>query len=425
MFLGHFGLAFGAKKAAPAVSLGALFAACQFADLLWPTLLLLGYEHVVIQPGITALTPLDFVSYPYSHSLLALCGWAIAFGAIYVVLRRARISASVTIAALVVSHWLLDYITHRPDLPLTPRRIGAPRPRLVEFAARHARGRAGDLRRSVCCCIFASPAPRDRIGSIGLWALVDLHGGGVSRERVRTAAAEPGRGRVVGAGDVAARRWGYWVDNIGCGIGARRLAMGKRDPRVDAYIKKAAPFAQPILTDIREIVHAACPDVEETMKWSFPHFLYKGMLCSMASFKEHAAFGFWKGSLVTGGRGSDDAMGHFGRITKLLGPAVEEGARRLRQESGGAERRRASRCRARRSGRAETGQAPADLAAAFKTNSEGAGPASTRSARATSASTSSGSPRPRPTRRARGGSRRRSSGWPKGKSRNWKYETRG
>jgi hypothetical protein len=93
--------------------------------------------------------------------------------------------------------------------------------------------------------------------------------------------------------------------------------MGKRDPRVDAYIKKAAPFARPILTEIRETVHASCPDVEEAMKWSFPHFVYKGMLCSMASFKEHAALGFWKGALVLGrGRGAG-AMGHFGRLTKL------------------------------------------------------------------------------------------------------------
>ena len=93
--------------------------------------------------------------------------------------------------------------------------------------------------------------------------------------------------------------------------------MGKKDPRVDAYITKAAPFARPILKSIRETVHASCPDVEEAMKWSFPHFLYKGMLCSMASFKEHAALGFWKGSLVTGGPRSADAMGHFGRLTKV------------------------------------------------------------------------------------------------------------
>jgi hypothetical protein len=78
MFIGHFGLGFGAKKAAPAASLGTLFAACQFADLLWPTLVLLGYERVEIVPGATKMTPLDFVSYPYSHSLLALCAWCSA-----------------------------------------------------------------------------------------------------------------------------------------------------------------------------------------------------------------------------------------------------------------------------------------------------------------------------------------------------------
>ena len=92
--------------------------------------------------------------------------------------------------------------------------------------------------------------------------------------------------------------------------------MGTRDPRVDAYIAKSAAFAQPILVEIREAVHASCPDVAEEMKWSFPHFVYKGMLCSMAAFTHHAAFGFWKGSLVLG-RGKDaDAMGQFGRVTK-------------------------------------------------------------------------------------------------------------
>src|SRR5216684_4024972 len=86
MFLGHFGLGLAAKKAAPTVSLGALFAASQFADLLWPTLVLVGVEQVRVQPGITAVTPLDFVSYPYSHSLLMLCVWGGAFGGIYVAL---------------------------------------------------------------------------------------------------------------------------------------------------------------------------------------------------------------------------------------------------------------------------------------------------------------------------------------------------
>ena len=95
--------------------------------------------------------------------------------------------------------------------------------------------------------------------------------------------------------------------------------MGMRDARIDAYIAKSADFAKPILMHLREIVHGACPDVEETMKWSFPHFMYKGMLCSMASFKEHCAFGFWKGSLIVANSGGDTetAMGQFGRVTKL------------------------------------------------------------------------------------------------------------
>ncbi|HET6569613.1 MAG TPA: DUF1801 domain-containing protein, partial [Rhodothermales bacterium] len=76
--------------------------------------------------------------------------------------------------------------------------------------------------------------------------------------------------------------------------------MGTRDPRVDAYIGRAADFAKPILTHLREVVHAACPDVEEAIKWGAPHFTYHGMLCHMAAFKQHCAFGFWRGALVTG-----------------------------------------------------------------------------------------------------------------------------
>jgi uncharacterized protein YdeI (YjbR/CyaY-like superfamily) len=93
--------------------------------------------------------------------------------------------------------------------------------------------------------------------------------------------------------------------------------MGTRDPRVDAYIEKAAPFARPILTHLRELVHATVPGVEEDMKWSMPAFMYKGMLCGFAAFKEHAAFNFWKHSLIVGGDRPDDAMGSFGRITSL------------------------------------------------------------------------------------------------------------
>src|SRR5690349_21066020 len=93
--------------------------------------------------------------------------------------------------------------------------------------------------------------------------------------------------------------------------------MRTRDPRVDAYIDKAADFAKPILRHLRETVHRACPDCEETLKWGHPSFTYKGLMCSMAAFTQHCTFGFWKGSLVLG-RGKDgDAMGQFGRISSL------------------------------------------------------------------------------------------------------------
>lgn len=93
--------------------------------------------------------------------------------------------------------------------------------------------------------------------------------------------------------------------------------MPSRDPRVDAYISKAAPFAQPILGHVRTVVHAACPEVEETIKWSFPHFDYKGILCSMAAFKGHCTIAFWNPIQVVGDAAKDGAMGEFGRITSM------------------------------------------------------------------------------------------------------------
>jgi uncharacterized protein YdeI (YjbR/CyaY-like superfamily) len=94
--------------------------------------------------------------------------------------------------------------------------------------------------------------------------------------------------------------------------------MAKKDPRIDAYIDKAAPFAKPILKFLRKAVHAGCPEVEETIKWSMPHFDFKGPMSGMAAFKEHCAFGFWKSKLIFGATGKgEEAMGHFGRITSL------------------------------------------------------------------------------------------------------------
>jgi len=119
LFIGHFALGFAAKRAAPRLSLAVLFAAAQLADLMWPFLLVLGIEQVRIDPGITAFTPLDFVSYPYSHSLLFLTIWGVLFGLICAGVVRDRRMVG-WIAALVVSHWVLDWITHRPDMPLYP-----------------------------------------------------------------------------------------------------------------------------------------------------------------------------------------------------------------------------------------------------------------------------------------------------------------
>jgi uncharacterized protein YdeI (YjbR/CyaY-like superfamily) len=99
--------------------------------------------------------------------------------------------------------------------------------------------------------------------------------------------------------------------------------MATKEKKIDAYIAKSADFAKPILLHIRELVHKACPDVEEKMKWSMPFFDYKGeMLCHMASFKQHAVMGFWKASLMKDSilvenAKSEKAMGHLGRITSL------------------------------------------------------------------------------------------------------------
>ncbi|WKW11071.1 YdeI/OmpD-associated family protein [Pseudogemmatithrix spongiicola] len=91
-----------------------------------------------------------------------------------------------------------------------------------------------------------------------------------------------------------------------------------RDPRVDSYIAKAQPFAQPIMHHLRAVVHEACPEVEETIKWGMPSFMHHGILAGMAAFKAHVAFGFWKGRLVTGDAArSREAMWSFGRITSL------------------------------------------------------------------------------------------------------------
>jgi len=170
MFLGHFGIAFGAKRCAPRLSLGTLFLGAQWLDLLWPTLLLLGLEQVRIDPGNTAFTPLDFVAYPISHGLLSVIGQGVLIGALVGWLAASRRAGIVT-GLLVVSHWLLDLVTHRPDLPLLPGldlRLGLglwnslPATLVVELG----------LFAAALWVYLRATAPRDRTGSVALAALV-------------------------------------------------------------------------------------------------------------------------------------------------------------------------------------------------------------------------------------------------------------
>ncbi|HVH83240.1 MAG TPA: hypothetical protein VM713_02885 [Steroidobacteraceae bacterium] len=211
MFIGHYALGLGSKRLAPDVSLGALFLACQFADLLWPTLVMTGVESFTIRPGTTAVTPLDFQYYPYSHSLLALLVWGTALALIYRAVSGSALRGAVVLGALVVSHWFLDVIVHRPDLPLAPGsalRLGIglwnsiPATLAVEFGL-YAAG---------VWLYCKATAARDRIGSVGFWALAAF----LALVEVANVFGPPPPS--VGAVAVSAQAmwllvaWGYWVD---------------------------------------------------------------------------------------------------------------------------------------------------------------------------------------------------------------------
>jgi hypothetical protein len=171
VFIGHFAMAYAAKRWAPRTSLATLFAAAQLPDVLWPGLLLAGVEHAEIAPGDTAFTPLRFDSYPVSHSLVTVVAWGALFGAIHFWRERRRTDA-IVLALLVVSHWVLDFVTHRPDMPVWP---GGPRLGLglwnsvgatvVVELAMFAAGVA---------LAAASTRPRDRFGRWGFAVLAVL-----------------------------------------------------------------------------------------------------------------------------------------------------------------------------------------------------------------------------------------------------------
>lgn len=211
MFIAHFGVGFGAKAAAHRVSLGTLFLASQFIDLIWPTLLLLGIERVNIITDGSRNPPLDFVYYPYSHSLLTVVGWAVLFAAIHFVVRHNR-NGALILGLAVISHWLLDLAVHYPDLPLYPgngMRLGfgiwsspliALTLELVIFAA--------GLR-----LYLRNTSPSDATGKWSLWSLVAvlllIQIGNVFGAPPPSATAIAW----VGQAQWLLVAWGYWVDS--------------------------------------------------------------------------------------------------------------------------------------------------------------------------------------------------------------------
>lgn len=170
MFIGHFAVALAAKRAAPSVSLGTLFVACELLDVIWPVLVLAGIEVVRISPGNTAFTPLDFVSYPWTHSLAMGIVWALLFSFLYFSVRK-NMRGALIVGAVVLSHWFLDALVHRPDLPLAPggeARIGLGLWNSVPATL----ALEGAMFVAALALYLRSTRARDRIGGAGFWALI-------------------------------------------------------------------------------------------------------------------------------------------------------------------------------------------------------------------------------------------------------------
>jgi membrane-bound metal-dependent hydrolase YbcI (DUF457 family) len=210
MLLGHYGVAFAAKRAAPRTSLGMLNFAAELLDELWPIFVLMGLETVRVVPGLTAANPLDFVYYPYSHSLVAAIGWSVLLGLLYYATRRCRRGALVA-GLLVLSHWFLDLPMHRPDLPLWPGsdvRVGLGAWRSIPLTI------AIELVVFVGGLVVYLRTTRaiDRIGRWGLGAMVavllGIFFGGFT-------GALPPNGQAVAMGALGLWLfvpWGWWVD---------------------------------------------------------------------------------------------------------------------------------------------------------------------------------------------------------------------
>ena len=170
MFLGHYAVAYAAKRAAPRTSLGALFLGAQLADLIWPIFLLLGLERARVLPAATGMTPLAFDHYPWTHSLLMITLWGAGAAIVYFALRRYRAGALV-IGLLVVGHWVLDLIVHRPDLPLYPGGTV-----LLGFGLWNVPMAAFALELAMLAIglwwYLGATRARDGVGRVGTWGLV-------------------------------------------------------------------------------------------------------------------------------------------------------------------------------------------------------------------------------------------------------------
>ncbi len=210
MFLGHFAAGLAAKKLTPYTSLGTLLLSAQLLDLIWPSLLMSGIETVRIAPGVTAVTPLDFVHYPWSHSLTMAAVWALLFAGLYTFIRRYP-RGGMVLLALVLSHWVLDLVTHRPDLPLLP--IGGPLVGLGLWNWRWATVAVEALMFGLGLYVYAvNTEPVDAIGSRALVAfavaLVAIYASslvGPPPPDVKTLAW-------VGQAQWLLVAWGYWLD---------------------------------------------------------------------------------------------------------------------------------------------------------------------------------------------------------------------
>ncbi len=214
MFIGHYAVGFAAKKWAPKVSLGTLFLAALWLDLIWPIFVLMGLEHFEITPGITKWSPFNFTDYPLSHSLVMACAWSSLLALLYFIFRKDAKGAWV-IAALVASHWLLDLVVHRPDLPLLPgggltdRKLGLglwnslPATLIVE----------GGLFLAGLWIYMKSTKALDRTGKISLWAFIVFLIAAYAADFISAPPTDPKMVAVIAQAQFALVAWGYFIND--------------------------------------------------------------------------------------------------------------------------------------------------------------------------------------------------------------------